>query len=67
VTFRSRYRDVRGAIHRLDREIRRFGLEPRPLRGGDLRDRLEWTGRRAGWPACSAVSLGRDQGRARGA
>lgn len=42
VTFRSRYSDIQTAVYRLNRQIRRLGLEPRPFRGGDLRDRLKW-------------------------
>lgn len=42
VTFRSRYSDIQTAVYRLNRRIRRLGLEPRPFRGGDARDRLKW-------------------------
>lgn len=42
LTFRTRWSDVQTAVYRLNGGLRRLGLEPRPFRGGDRRDRLKW-------------------------
>lgn len=55
VTYRSRYSDLQTAVHRLNGALRRLGLRPRPFRGADLCDRLEWNA----WRIAARLRAGR--------